>query len=151
MPALKFIQNKYRGRVLDKVFQHTYDKSISRRVEDNQMPLGLLFQQFADSPEVPKRMMRMAKFFGLNKQQLAHPNIRGKLIIERCNNCRMRGICFKNREGKLRDRPGFDRERCANIETYRTIALQSGKRAAIHNHVVKHQKDFAGLSPKSNA
>ena len=102
-------------------------------LEEDEMDLNEVLESFASRPEVPKRMLKMAKIFGLSRQQLAHPNKRAAKIVNRCNECVMGDICFKNRDGTAKETPGFRRERCPNLTTYRDIALKAEHRTPIKN------------------
>jgi hypothetical protein len=118
---------------------------LSRDPLDDEMGLEELFEEYAEHDEVPMRMLRMSRMFGLSKQQIAHPNTQGRMLVLRCNNCSMRGRCFRDRDHKWTSTPGFDKERCANIETYREIAKRDGNRAPIKHQMFRMPK-FLGRS-----
>jgi hypothetical protein len=98
--------------------------------------LGALIDEYANSPDVARRLMRMGHLFGLSKQPIAHPNTQAKLLVESCNTCRNRSHCFRDRNGAPVDHPGFDIERCPVIETLRAIAKRDGNRTAIRNRMI---------------
>lgn len=102
-------------------------------LEQDEMDLDQIFSAYAVNPDVPNRMLKMAGFFGLSRQQIAHPNTEAALIVKRCNACAVRSICFKNRDGSAKETPGFKRERCPNLTTYREKALDAEHRTPIHH------------------
>ena len=105
------------------------------RLERDDFDLDQIFERFATSPDVPARMLKMAGLFGLSRQQIAHPNKDAALIVKRCNSCPVARICFKTRDGKDRDNPGFKHERCPNLEAYRAKAARSDHRTPIRHQL----------------
>lgn len=130
---MKSFRKWWRGLFVPPILQELGepDPKLSRDPEQDEMGLEELFQEYANSPDVPKRMLRMANKFGLSKQQIAHPNVQARMVIKKCGTCMMSDRCFRNRDGEYGDKPGFGEFRCANIETYRDIAKAGENRTPI--------------------